>query len=263
MRRACPRIRAFGEGRPVLLLHGWAASGDFFEPLHGLVRHGLRLVIPDLPGHGPLAASDAELTIADLSEALSGLLDTMPGAVLVGWSMGASVALDYIARHGAARVAALVILDMTPKVANAPDWDLGLSNGHRAEDMRRVSLALGETWRKFPPSIARSLFPLGARPDVARLARFEATLAANDGPTMAALWRSLAGLDQRALIGGLPVPLQLVLGGRSALYGPALARWYRDRLPAGHVRVLDDAGHAPHWDDPDAVAAVIRAAAGG
>ncbi len=247
----------------MLLLHGWAASGDFFEPLHGLARHGLRLVIPDLPGHGPLAASDAELTIADLSEALSGLLDTMPGAVLVGWSMGASVALDYIARHGAARVAALVILDMTPKVANAPDWDLGLSNGHRAEDMRRVSLALGETWRKFPPSIARSLFPLGGRADAARLARFEAALAANDGPTMAALWRSLAGLDQRALIGGLPVPLQLVLGGRSALYGPALARWYRDRLPAGHVRVLDDAGHAPHWDDPDAVGAVIRAAAGG
>ncbi|WP_156995223.1 alpha/beta fold hydrolase, partial [Elstera litoralis] len=151
-----------GAGPPLVLIHGWGASGEFFAAQQALVKRGLRVIIPDLPGHGPTATRDPHLSIADLGAALAEFLHTraLDRPVLVGWSMGLLVALEALTRHDV-RAAGLAILDMTPKVANAPDWSYGIASRQTAAEMRATADAMEAGWADFAPRIAWSLFARG------------------------------------------------------------------------------------------------------
>lgn len=245
------RVQVFGAGRPVIFLHGWSAHGDFFAAQAPLAGPGVQLVIPDLPGHGPGAMPDARLTVAGLSAALAAdIAARKPDRpVLVGWSMGASVALDYLSLPDAVPVAGLVIVDMTPKVANDATWRLGLANGQGAADMLRAADEMEHNWPAFAPRIAKALFARGGVPDPAALKLANEAFAANDPATMASLWRSLAATDYRDLLARLAIPVLAILGEKSRLYAPDLAEWYRMQ-PGVSVTRIAEAGHAPQIEQP-------------
>ena len=124
--------RAPRAGPPIVLLHGWACHGGYFAPqLKGLADR-FRLIAPDLRGHRfshqPGDAPDLATLAGDLQALLEAL--ALPDPVLVGWSMGALVAFEFIRRQGSAHAAGLVVVDMTPRVVNDAAWDLGLLGGY-------------------------------------------------------------------------------------------------------------------------------------
>lgn len=248
-----------GQGVPLVLLHGWGASGAFFAAQEALAPQGVRLLIPDLPGHGPTAQSNPRLTVPDLADAVAAFLAARRAdrPVLVGWSMGALVALDLLHRH-CLTARGLVILDMTPKVPNAPDWPHGIAGGQTEADMLKTAAAMALGWADFAPRIAFSLFARGGPPNPAWLAEATARIAAQDPATLASLWRSLATVDARVALAALDLPLQVLLGERSRLYAPALADFYRRTKPDAEVLTLAGAGHAPQIEQPETVNAALR-----
>lgn len=255
------RASDIGVGPPVVLVHGWSADGDFFAPQRDLARRGFRVLAPDLPGHGPSAAPDPRLTIADLAAALRAwMIDAgLARPLVLGWSMGASVLLDMLARADAPAVAGLVVLDMTPKPANDPDWRLGLSSGHDRAGMVAMAEAMERDWPRVAHRIARALFARDLPVDPDRLAFAETRMAARHGATMAALWRSLAAFDGRPALDRLAVPCLAVTGGRSRIYGPALLDWYRRHLAVTRAEAIADAGHAPQLERPERLAEILAA----
>lgn len=252
-----------GCGRPMILLHGWSVDSSFFAPQMALAEQGFEVIAPDLPGHGPFRSGTVPTRIEDLSSALAGFLiqEELEDVVLVGWSMGAAVALDYLARAQSWRIARLAILDMAPRVSNDAGWSLGLSNGHTSDDMHRMAGKFARNWPKAAARIARSLFPLGSLPDPDLLGAGEAIIARNDPSIMADLWRALARFDARGYLRAPSVPVSVLLGARSAVYPPDLADWYRAHTPGDQVSVIERAGHAPHLDAPDATNAWLAALA--
>ncbi|WP_295124666.1 alpha/beta fold hydrolase [uncultured Leifsonia sp.] len=105
---------------PVLLLHGFAASGDEDFIATGwpeaLAAAGRRVEVPDLPGHGSSAAvsGDAATTSA-LVRALADVLaelDGGDGVDVVGYSLGARLAWELPAATG--RVRRLVLGGLSP-----------------------------------------------------------------------------------------------------------------------------------------------------
>lgn len=91
----------FGQGAPVILLHGGLSNSDYWgRQVPVLARH-YRVIVMDSRGHGR-SSRDARPFGYDLmaSDVLA-LMDFLkiPKAALVGWSDGAIIGLDIAIRH--------------------------------------------------------------------------------------------------------------------------------------------------------------------
>jgi pimeloyl-[acyl-carrier protein] methyl ester esterase len=249
-----------GEGRPLLLLHGWSCHGGLFGPQIEAFRCKARVIVPDLPGHGRTGRSGPGLTIEAAADAVADLLAERgcENVVAVGWSMGAHVAWSMIERHGADRLSALVVEDMTPKVLNDGDWRLGLRYGLDAAHNEDVLQSIEWHWKEMAPRIAERIFATGRAPDRDLLAFAELQIGMADPSLLAPMWASLTAQDFRALVPAVEVPVVLAHGMRSALYGPDVAEWQAERLPNGRIVAFPRSGHSPHLEEPAAFNAVLR-----
>ena len=119
-----------GQGRPVVLVHGWPLSHKSWEyQLAELPKHGLRVIAYDRRGFGesskPWNGYDYD-TLADDLHALLEHLD-VKDAVLVGFSMGGGEVARYIGRHGQSRIGAVVLMSaVTPYLLKTADNDSGV-----------------------------------------------------------------------------------------------------------------------------------------
>jgi len=102
----------WGEGRPVVLLHGGSGSWThWIRNVAALVGAGRQAWIPDLPGFGdsarPPSGGDADALPEPVEAAMAALLGDAP-VDLVGFSFGSMVAAFIAAQHPA-RVRRLVL----------------------------------------------------------------------------------------------------------------------------------------------------------
>ncbi len=242
--------------RPLVLLHGWSCHGGFFEPQMRALGEETLVLAPDLPGHGR-SAGRIETSIEAGADALHALLsdEGLHDAVLLGWSMGALVAWSMIERLGTDRLSALVVEDMSPKVVNTTDWDLGSRSGLDGERNAVFLKAIETQWPLLAPATARRTFAPDADPGL--VARTEKEMRTADPASLAAMWRSLTAQDFRALVPRLDLPVVLARGARSQLYAAAAAEWQEARLASARIAVFARSGHAPHLEEPEAFNALL------
>lgn len=130
-----------GAGETVILMHGWTSSHEVYAAPVEKLRQQARCITYDHRGHGGSKAANAEKvtmeTLAsDLHELIEGL--ALSDVTLLGWSMGAGVALTYIRDYGCSALKQVVLCDMTPKQLNDDTWKLGLYQGkYTKTDMER------------------------------------------------------------------------------------------------------------------------------
>ncbi|MBH0237439.1 alpha/beta fold hydrolase [Methylobrevis albus] len=107
------RVKDWGSGRPVILMHGWPLSADSWDDhALALADAGLRAIAYDRRGFGhsdqPWTGYDYDTLADDLADVIAetGAAD----AAIVGFSMGGGEVARYMSRHGGAgvRQAALI-----------------------------------------------------------------------------------------------------------------------------------------------------------
>ncbi|WP_454832960.1 alpha/beta fold hydrolase [Pseudoxanthomonas wuyuanensis] len=106
-----------GSGQPIVFHHGWPlCSDDWDTQLLYFLSHGYRVIAHDRRGHGrssqTATGNDMDTYASDVS-ALAEHLD-LRDAIHVGHSTGGGEAARYVARHGAGRVAKLVLIGAVP-----------------------------------------------------------------------------------------------------------------------------------------------------
>lgn len=251
-----------GQGRPLLLIHGWATHAGFFAPqLEGLADQ-FRVIAPDLRCHGRSRACpgtpDLDRMARDLVE-LAAALD-LRDLLAVGWSMGAMVVWAALAGGLAPRAAGLVSIDMAPKVLNSlPDWPHGLRGSHSGKPTPAALEIMEKGWAGLAPRIAARIFASGREAEQAILRRWaEREIAESDPRAMARLWADLTARDDRALLPGLRLPALIIHGRLSRLYPASTADALARLLPLAETLGFDQSGHAPHLEEPARFNAVIR-----
>ncbi|WP_395027244.1 alpha/beta fold hydrolase [Comamonas odontotermitis] len=107
----------FGNGRPVVLIHGWPLSGRTWEPqISPLVEAGFRVIAYDRRGFGassqPWTGYDYDILSQDLYALLTEL--ALKNATLVGFSMGGGEVARYIGRYGSQSIRSAVFAAAVP-----------------------------------------------------------------------------------------------------------------------------------------------------
>lgn len=253
--------RDIGSGPVLLLVHGWAASGIFFEDIAARLADEFRVIIPDLRGHGDTPAGPGKATITDLADDMDELITTLGIAPIIalGWSMGATVLWSMIERHGHDRLAGMVIEDMSPRILNDASWTLGMSSGMDVEASVRATAAMRADWPAYAAAFAPRIF---ARDRAARepqiVAEALTLLVARNANSMADLWASMAQQDLRATLPGMAIPALIAFGERSDAYGPETSRYLVETLPAATAHGFAHSGHAPHLEQPEEFVDAVR-----
>ncbi len=109
-----------GEGRPIVLIHGWPLSDEMFEYQYNhLIKENFRVIGITLRGFGksdkPYSEYNYDVHAMDIKKVLSRL--EIKDAVLGGFSMGGAIAIRFAASDQAAHVSKLALFG-----AAAPIW---------------------------------------------------------------------------------------------------------------------------------------------
>jgi pimeloyl-ACP methyl ester carboxylesterase len=91
----------YGNGRPILVLHGGLGSIEMMNFQIRALAKSHFVIAPDSRGHGRSSDSNAPLSYALMSDDMSGLMDhlKLDRVDVVGWSDGAIIGLDLAMRH--------------------------------------------------------------------------------------------------------------------------------------------------------------------
>ena len=94
----------YGEGLPVVLLHGFAETSSIWNNQIKCLSNYSKLIIPDLPGSGESQLqhdSSNNLSIEDFSNAIYSIIqnENIEQCIMLGHSMGGYVALAFAEKH--------------------------------------------------------------------------------------------------------------------------------------------------------------------
>ncbi|MBS0346343.1 MAG: alpha/beta fold hydrolase [Proteobacteria bacterium] len=237
--------------RDLVLLHGWGLSSTVWKPLAATLSGTFTLHTPDLPGHGSAAPVGPSL-----NEWADALLPRIPeGAVLVGWSLGAQLAL-HLAQQAPERVTKLVLIGASPRFVQADDWPAALPGATLTAFRQDFDSTPDATQRRF---VALQSFGDNARKAVA--ATLADSLTSADEVHKGALADGLgllAEIDLRALVPGICQPVRLLHGSEDKLMPVAAAEWLADTLPDARLTVFGQCGHAPFLSRAEECATLIE-----
>lgn len=237
-----------GKGPAALLVHGNSSSSRSYQrQLEGAFGEKFRLVAMDLPGHGQSspASNLATYSMPGYAEVVVeaakhlGLAE----AVFVGWSLGGHV-----------------VLEASSQLPKAAGW-----------------MIFGTPPLAFPPAMAEAFLPnpaMGAafKPDLTEeeAAGFASAMfkpgtpvpdfflddiRRTDGQARARLAASIQPggyKDEIEIVANLTAPLAILHGEHEQLVNRAyISALKMPTLWRGAVQIVGDAGHAPHWEQPN------------
>jgi pimeloyl-ACP methyl ester carboxylesterase len=239
------RVHSQGSGPALVYFHGpWGLAWDPF--LDALARD-FTVYAPEHPGTTPGSPDDIYQLdgLWDLVLCYDELLESLgvEQAVLVGHSFGGMVACE-VAATSPRRARTLVLID-----------PIGFwRDGEPVQNWAMLELPeiRKRLFRDPGGDAAKRLFgDTDADPDE----RVRVTWAM--GTTGKFIW-PLPDKGLKRRIHRVKVPTLVVWGKEDAFVPPVYADEFTRRIPGARVHTVDQAGHAPHLDQPDTVARVVR-----
>jgi len=109
-----------GEGRPIVLIHGWPLSDEMYEYQYNeLINKNFRVIGITLRGFGksdkPYGDYNYDVHASDIKKVLDKL--KIKNAVLAGFSMGGAIAIRFVSNYEGAHISKLALV-----AAAAPIW---------------------------------------------------------------------------------------------------------------------------------------------
>ena len=238
----------WGNGKPVVLLHGWPLTGDTFDDVAvALAEQGYRSIIPDRRGFGrsdqPWDGYDYDTFADDVAAVIedAGIADPV---ALVGFSMGGGEVARFLSRQGANRVSAAVLIgSVVPYMLKTDDNPDGVPQSAFDE----MTAGMEKDRADFMQTFAKDFFGQGFvdRPvtDAVLQDFWRQAMMAGQRPTLAAA-QAFATTDFRPDLKSFTVPT-LIIHGTSDKTVPidATARAVARAVPEAKLIEYDGSAH--------------------
>lgn len=235
-------IETYGNGKPLLLIHGWGMHGGVWQPVIDSLAKHFALTIVDLPGMGLSTQSQATDLISMAEQLAAALPAGQQRWNICGWSLGGQVAIQLALLHPTL-VDRLVLVGTTPKFVNDGTWISGMDAEVFRQFARNIEQDYTSTLMKF-----LTLQCLRSADAKATIKQLRESFAARPVPSIATLQHALDILlstDLRDAIKSLPQPTLLVHGDRDSLAPVEAAHWLARHMVAAQLLEIPGASHAP------------------
>jgi non-heme chloroperoxidase len=252
-----------GEGRPVVLIHGWPLSAQAWEPQIAALREaGYRVVAYDRRGFGRSEKPESGFDYDTLTDDLAALIEErdLRDVTLVGFSMGGGEVARYVARHGEERLHSVVFAAAVPpylmKGEDNPDGPL------TAEKAQEMEAGLKADRAAFFDGFTRDFFSANGVLKVTEAQRQAAIALCEQSDQTAALgcMKAFATTDFREDLAKVGVPT-LVLHGDADATVPFEGSGQRTHaaIAGSELVVLQDAPHGCNTSHAEAFNAALLA----
>jgi pimeloyl-ACP methyl ester carboxylesterase len=260
------RYARTGAGTPLVLLHTLRVQLEYFLSLvDHLDKSRFDVIVPDLPGHGRSGAARVNYTASYFADRIEELLEAWDAhdTILVGESIGASIALELAARHNP-RVARVVALN---------PYDYGRRGGIRRSSALANVVFTAMLWPGIGPVVARvrnkavlRRILYGGLHDPKHLpdGLVEALRDSGGLPGHAAAFRSLmrnwrTWIEARSHFPHISVPVTLSYG-EDDWSRPSERDANARAIPGVHALTLSASGHFSSLERPAEIARLIEEA---
>ncbi len=247
--------RTSGEGPPLLLINGYAATGADWDPvLLSALQRSFTVLRPDNRGVGGSDLGDGTgMTIDAMAGDMAALLDAagLTRVTVAGWSMGGFVA-QALTRRVPERVAKLALLATDPggpaAVTATPEVWAALTShsGTPREQASRLIAVL------LPPALAPEIDREFGDVVAAARAELRPELLGAQGAAIDA-WHRV----QPPVMARDAPPVLVVAGSEDVVIPPQNAAALAAQWPGARVEVIAGGGHAFMAQEPERVAALI------
>lgn len=249
-----------GDGVPVLFIHGWGMNREAFWLQEKLSQY-CRVIIPSMRGFGESNIGAKPLNIQTIGEDVFEFAARLGlnNYILVGWSMGALAVWQAATPKDLLPINSFISIDMTPKMINDNDWQLGLIGSKEFKDIKgkrhlqSLLRQMRENWQISAHRIAQKIPSKSVElPQKAMLLERLVKIASHNNPTaMADIWEDMVAVDTRTKLKGFIVETHVLRGLDNALYDPAVGEYVKDYLPKADLYDFAFSGHAPHLEEAD------------
>jgi pimeloyl-ACP methyl ester carboxylesterase len=224
-------------GPAVIMLHGSSDSSFSFSRVLPLLPPSIRVIVPDQRGHGRSDRAPGDYSMHAMARDVIDLMDALavPTATIVGHSMG-----SFVARRAAAlepdRITRLVLVGAGLRADNDVILEVQRAANAQSDPVDPAfvrAFQLSTMRRPVPPEFLDTVIAESLRLD-------------------AATWReSFAGLiGYEPAESRIHVPVSMIGGDADAVFAVHEQRALEASISGASLRVLEDVGHAPHWEVP-------------
>ncbi|MFB9804900.1 alpha/beta fold hydrolase [Haladaptatus pallidirubidus] len=248
MQRSNALLRGTGEGTPIVFLPGVTTGIRFFTPQLADLSDDFRTIALDYRGHGRSEKTETGHTVPQYARDLRAFLDQreLDDVVLVGWSMGALVAWEYIDQFGTDGIHGLVAVDMS---ASPFQWD-DFEHGNTDFDRLTQTLELVQTDHlALVDGLIQQTFKEPPSKEVRRLVFDE--VSRSPPPVKSAILFDYAVRDYRTVLPDVNVPTLVCAGADETWRTVAAVEDVADRIPNAEFELFEESGHVPTLEEPD------------
>jgi pimeloyl-ACP methyl ester carboxylesterase len=244
-----------GSGAPVLLIHGHTMDRRIWDPvMPGLLDARLRILRPDLRGHGRSTRPDSGYHVSHHATDMAALLDAVAidSTTAVGYSIGGAVALE-MAVTMPDRLDGLVL--MSPVMPDRPFETAFMDN---LREVARVARSEGIEAAMLGPWATNPLFAYSfSKSDV----RDAAMIISRDFPGAEYLATERDRIEREWTVperlSEVGIPTSVIAGDHETPGFRAYAEEAAAAIPDARLEFFTDCGHLLPLEEPDRVAQTI------
>ncbi|QAU47616.1 alpha/beta fold hydrolase [Bradyrhizobium guangzhouense] len=230
-----------GEGPPLFLFHSLLSDRASFDAIAPELATSFRTIVPELPGFGRSRTVEGGLAaVADrMAEAVRDAANGAP-AIVLGNGYGGFVALQMAIRHP--QIAARLVLADSGAAFSEPGREAFRNMARVSREKGLEAITDVAMRRLFAPEFQEQ------HPELMKDRR--AAFLRTDPDVFRAACEALAGLDLRAELATVKVPVLVLVGEHDEATPPPMSHELAAGLPHARLEIIPGCAHVPQLQSP-------------
>jgi 3-oxoadipate enol-lactonase len=227
-----------GEGIPLICLHGYALDHTIWLQMANLMKSSIRLILPDLRGHGKSPAPSGKYSMQDMAEDVILIIEklNLRQIYIAGHSMGGYITLALAEKNPEKLLGLALVASHT--FADSPE-----KKKARLEDIEKIKISSpAEVLSDFPGKLSKDT-------EVADYCRILISQTSKNG-AMGVLAGMSERPDRTKLLASLNKPALLIAGSNDQLIPMEINLEMYAKIKNMKVIEIKNAGHMPMMENP-------------